>query len=119
MLYYLYWGESDFASRWVHRESNLIFIFSSNKDQTKKLALLIVNEHQLDACVCRYKDGKELKPSDKYDLRHEEKDYALFVSDVTDADVGAYECCARNSEGECSATAEVMIASEYRLIWNV
>ena len=69
--------------------------------------------------MCRYKDGKELKPSDKYDLRHEEKDYALFVSDVTDADVGVYECRAKNSEGECSATAEVMIASEYRLIWNV
>ena len=69
--------------------------------------------------VYRYKDGKELKSSDKYDLRHEEKDYALFVSDVTDADVGVYECRAKNSEGECSATAEVMIASEYGLIWNV
>ena len=28
---HLYWGESDIASRWVHRESNLMFTFSSGK----------------------------------------------------------------------------------------
>ena len=89
---------------------------TSDKEIDFAFALLSVNEPQLYTCVYRYKDGKELKPSDKYDLRHEEKDYALFVSDVTDADVGVYECRAKNSEGECSATAEVMIASEYGLI---
>ena len=82
-------------------------MFTLNSDKGQR------NELQFDVFVCRYKDGKELKPSDKYDLRHEEKDYALFLSDVTDADVGVYECRAKNSEGECSATAEVMIASEY------
>ena len=29
-------SESDIASRWVHRESNLMFTLSSNKDQRKK-----------------------------------------------------------------------------------
>ena len=29
-------SESDITSRWVHRESNLMFILSSNKDHTKK-----------------------------------------------------------------------------------
>ena len=53
-------------------------------------------------------------PSDKYVIRHEEKDYALFVNDVTDADVGVYECRAKNPEGECNATAEITIASTYQ-----
>ena len=34
----LYWYESDIASRWVHRESNLMFTLSSDKDQRKKFA---------------------------------------------------------------------------------
>ena len=36
----LYWGESEnesgIASRWVQRESNLMFELSSNKDHNKK-----------------------------------------------------------------------------------
>ena len=36
---HLYWGksesESDIASRWVHRQSNLMFTLSSNKDHGK------------------------------------------------------------------------------------
>ena len=36
----LYWCESktDIASRWIHRESNLMFTLSSDKDQSKKFA---------------------------------------------------------------------------------
>ena len=32
----LYWCESDIVSRWVHRESNLMFTLNSNKNQRKK-----------------------------------------------------------------------------------
>ena len=41
-------SESDIAFRWVHRESNLMFILSSDKDQREKLLsrslLISVNE---------------------------------------------------------------------------
>ena len=32
-----YWGKSDIASKLVHRESNLMFTLSSDKDQRNKL----------------------------------------------------------------------------------
>ena len=42
---HLYWpeneSESDIASRWVHRESNLMFTLSSNQNQRKTLALAL------------------------------------------------------------------------------
>ena len=46
-------------------------------------------------------------------IRHEEKDYALFVNAITDADIGVYEVRAKNSEGDCSATAELTISSKW------
>ena len=38
-----YWNESEryMASRWVHRESNLVFTLSSNKLQGKKFAFAL------------------------------------------------------------------------------
>ena len=36
------------AYRWVHRESNLMFILSSDEDQTKNSFSLSVNEPQQD-----------------------------------------------------------------------
>ena len=41
---YLCWGEGDMASRWVHREFNLMFMLSSDKDKRKKSLSLSVNE---------------------------------------------------------------------------
>ena len=38
----LYSSESDIASRWVHRESNLMFTLSSDKDETKKFTFAFV-----------------------------------------------------------------------------
>ena len=35
----LYWNKSDIASRWAHRESNLMFTLSNDKDQTKNPVL--------------------------------------------------------------------------------
>ena len=35
LMVHLYWCNSDVASRWVHRESNLLFTLSSDKDQRK------------------------------------------------------------------------------------
>ena len=44
----LYWcdneSESDIASTWVHRESNLMFTLSSGKDQRKNSLLLRADE---------------------------------------------------------------------------
>ena len=36
----LHWCESDIASRWVHKKSNLMFTLSSDKDQSKKFAFV-------------------------------------------------------------------------------
>ena len=49
----LYWckGESNVASRLVHRESNLMFTLSSDKNQRKNLLLLSVNEPLQEASV--------------------------------------------------------------------
>ena len=40
----LYWDESDIASRWVQKESNLMFTLSSIKDQRKISRSHSVNE---------------------------------------------------------------------------
>ena len=37
-------SESDIASKWVHRESNLMFTLNSDREQRKKSLSLIVNE---------------------------------------------------------------------------
>ena len=34
-------SESDSASRWVHRESKLVFTLNSDKDQRKKFAFVL------------------------------------------------------------------------------
>ena len=40
----LYWRESDIASRWLHREFNLMFTLNNDKDQRIILLSLSVNE---------------------------------------------------------------------------
>ena len=68
----LYWCERDIASRWVHRESNLMFILSSNmsnKDQksldetlpsfTKDVGQLVVEQDTLPHAVHYRVDGEE------------------------------------------------------------
>ena len=34
-------SESDIVSRWIHRESNLMFSLSRDKDQRKKFAFVL------------------------------------------------------------------------------
>ena len=41
----LYYNENDIAPRWVHRESNLKFTQSSDKDQRKKIAFAFAFTH--------------------------------------------------------------------------
>ena len=41
---WLYWSESDIGSRWVHRESNLMFILIWDKENFSRSLLLSVNE---------------------------------------------------------------------------
>ncbi len=62
---------------------------------------------------CRFKDGKELQSSDKFVIRHDEKDYDLYVNDITMQDQGTYECKAYNSEGSCSTTADLTVVGKY------
>ena len=38
----LYCSESDIASKWVHRESNLMFTLSSDKDHIKKFVSVYI-----------------------------------------------------------------------------
>ena len=51
----LYRCESDFASRWIHGESYLMFTLSSTKDRKKNSLLLGVTAPKLVAifCFCR------------------------------------------------------------------
>ena len=60
---------SDFISRWVHRESNLLFTLSSDKDQRKKALLLSVNESELTTTMkSTDKISMKLKRTGKVEL---------------------------------------------------
>ncbi|KAK3083179.1 hypothetical protein FSP39_015849 [Pinctada imbricata] len=74
--------------------------------------LSAVVEAEPEADISWYKDGKELKDSNKYEMFFEDGAYHLEVYDTDLTDTGMYKCIATNEMGSAQSRAKVTILDE-------